>query len=362
MIPVDTAWHNFINNEKTENIANTSQDNAPASPSRISPKCTDIYISTKTKLAYLNQTIDLDNIFWQIPILSYESLQHGVIKKQMKINCASPLEVEALEKQIEDERLRDICIQVDILKQLKETKKVRFKDTRKINIGLCKKDLISFRKKKKGAFYNCFVLIIRIPLYGTYKEIHVKIFNTGKLEIPGIHDDAILDVTLDILLRILQPFHETPIKIKEGSIQNVLINSNFSCNYYINRDKLYTLLKYKYGINVIYDSCSYPGVQCKFYYNKMNTTDNGTCKCSMRCSKKGTGSGDGQCKEISFMIFRTGSVLIVGNCCEDILMIIYNFLKKLFMTEYVEIMTEYNSKVVPKKKKRVRKKKILVSK
>jgi len=362
MINVDTAWHNFINNETTENIVNSSQDKPPNSPSRISPKCTDIYISTKTKLAYLNQPIDLDNIFWKIPILSYETSQHGVIKKQMKINCASPLEVQALEKQIEDERLSDICIQVDILKQLKETKKVKFKDTRKINIGLCKKDLNSFRKKKKGAFYNCFVLIIRIPLYGTYKEIHVKIFNTGKLEIPGIHDDAILDITLDILLRILQPFHKTPIKIKEGSIQNVLINSNFSCNYFINRDKLYTLLKYKYGINVIFDSCSYPGVQCKFYYNKMNTADNGTCKCSMRCSKKGTGSGDGQCKEISFMIFRTGSVLIVGNCCEYILMVIYNFLKNLFMTEYGEIMTEYNSKIPPKKKKRVRKKKILVSK
>jgi len=156
MIPVDTAWHNFINNEKTENITKPVRQGL-ASTSTILPKCTDIYISTKTKLAYLNQEINLSDIFWKIPTLTYESAQNGVIKKQMKINCASPLEVQALEKKIADERARGICIQVDILKQLKQTKKIKFKDTRKINIGLCKKDLTSFRKKKKGAFYNCFV-------------------------------------------------------------------------------------------------------------------------------------------------------------------------------------------------------------
>ena len=62
------------------------------------------------------------------------------------------------------------------------------------------------------------------------------------------------------------------------------------------------------------------------------------------------------------MIFRTGSVLIVGNCCEMVLNIIYNFLKNLFITEYKEIMTEYNSTPQVKKKKRMRRKKILVSK
>jgi len=361
MINVDTAWNNFINNAPQENLQKLKRSTPPAK-SDILPKCTDIYISTKTKLAYLNQEIDLSQVFWKIPILTYETEAQGVIKKQMKINCLSPLEVQTLEKKIEEESSRGLCLQIDILKQLKETKKIKFKDTRKINIGLCKKDLNSFRKKKKGAFYNCFVLIIRIQLHGKYKEIHVKIFNTGKLEIPGIHDDDILDITLDVLIDILQPFHTEELKIKEGSIQNVLINSNFSCNYFINRDKLYSMLKYKYGINVIYDSCSYPGVQCKFYYNKLNKANNGTCHCNAKCSKKGSGDGDGQCKEISFMIFRTGSVLIVGNCCEKVLKIIYSFLKRLFITEYQEIITEYNSKVQVKKKKRVRKKKILVSK
>ena len=286
----------------------------------------------------------------------------GVIKKQMKINCSTPAEVIILEQKIREVENGAVCINVDILKQLEETKKIKFKDIRKINIGLSKKDLNSFRKKKRGAFYNCFVLIIRIVFEEKYKEIHVKIFNTGKLEIPGIHKEELLGITLRALLEILQPFHETPICVKEGSIQNVLINSNFSCNYYIDRDKLSCLLKYNYHLHVIYDSCSYPGIQCKFYYNRMNTEHNGICHCDNKCSKKGSGEGDGQCKEISFMIFRTGSVLIVGNCCEYILNIIYNFLKGIFMNEYKEIMIEHNPLVCVKKKKRVRKKKILICK
>ena len=37
------------------------------------------------------------------------------------------------------------------------------------------------------------------------------------------------------------------------------------------------------------------------------------------------------------MIFRTGSVLIVGKCDENILIYIYEFIKNLLITEYQEI-------------------------
>ena len=57
-------------------------------------------------------------------------------------------------------------------------------------------------------------------------------------------------------------------KWKKDDIETVLINSNFSCNYYIDRDILAHRLKYEYNIHVVYDPCSYPGIQCKFYYNE----------------------------------------------------------------------------------------------
>ena len=49
------------------------------------------------------------------------------------------------------------------------------------------------------------------------------------------------------------------------------------------------------------------------------------------------------------MIFRTGSVLIVGHCDEEILHIIYDFLKIILADEYYEIRTISN---IPRKKKK----------
>ena len=64
------------------------------------------------------------------------------------------------------------------------------------------------------------------------------------------------------------------------------------------------------------------------------------------------------------MIFRTGSVLIVGRCDEDILMVVYNFLKKILYDEYEEISQKTNSNnsliIVKDKKKKIRKKIITV--
>ena len=206
MIPVDDAWESFNKSGHT-NIPQA----IPQKKVSFSPKCSDIYISTKTKIAYLNTSINLMNIFWNIPVLLYQDRCEGVIKKQMKVNCLNEDDIDYLEEQIEKVQKTDICIEVDILKQVKKTGKIRFKDTRKINIGLSKKDLCTFRKKKKGAFYNCFVLMMRIWCEESFKEVHVKVFNTGKLEIPGVRDDLLLTKTLHLLIKTLQPFHDEKI-------------------------------------------------------------------------------------------------------------------------------------------------------
>ena len=61
--------------------------------------------------------------------------------------------------------------------------------------------------------------------------------------------------------------NKTNITWDKHKIETVLINSNFTCGYYIDRNKLYHILKFTYGINSAYDPCSYPGIQCEFYYN-----------------------------------------------------------------------------------------------
>ena len=77
--------------------------------------------------------------------------------------------------------------------------------------------------------------------------------------------------------------------------------------------------------------------------------------------KKGKGTGDGQCKEVSFMIFRTGSCLIVGNCTEEKLYFVYDFIKKLLCEEYPLIYVENENTVTKEKKTKLRKKKVIMT-
>ena len=355
MQDIDDAWDLFLTNDYNLNTQTTKKENEEI------PECGQLYISTKTKIGYLNKTVKLSDIFWEIPIIKYEEAKEGVLKKQMKVSCLKKEESELIDSKIEDNSKKNIVV-IDQIQKIDNpsARKIKYKDIRKINIGISKKDLISFRVKRKGAFYNCFVLIIRIKEYEKFREIHVKIFNTGKLEIPGIQKESTLKITLDLLVKYLQPYYKEKIEYIKDKISTVLINSNFSCNHFIKRQELAEILKYKYKIHVVFDPCSYPGIQCKFYYNKMNSEHNGICKCEKRCNKKGKGSGENECLEISFMIFRTGSVLIVGNCNENVLNIIYNFLKKVLVEENGKINSGINYKEDKTKKSKKKRKRILL--
>lgn len=365
-INTDDAWDSFISNG-----FNNIDTNEKTLPKEIAecPKPSDIYISTKTMIGYLNQPVELQKVFWKIPIAPYQTRGICIIKKQIKINCNTKEEVIELEKNIENEmndkdENKSHILSVDIITKIDNpnARKVLFKDVRKINIGMTKKDITCLRKKKKGAFYNCFVLVSRIRYNNEFRDIHVKIFNTGKLEIPGIQNDEMLWLTLNNVINTLQPFIETPISYEEKNIHSVLINSNFRANFFIKRDVFAETLKYKYHIHTMFDPCSYPGIQCKFYYNEINPQNRGICKCPNRCNKKGTGKEVNSCKEISFMIFRTGSILIVGNCSEKILYIIYNFLLDVLKDEYNDIHIPGSIPLKKKPKKKQRKKVILISK
>ena len=138
-----------------------------------------------------------------------------------------------------------VCYEEHIIEHIDNPEgRIKYKDQRKISIGTCKKDIMSYRSKKKRAFFNCFVLILRLFHENKYKEIHVKVFNTGKLEIPGIQNDNLLHKVLTLLVDELTPFIDTELTYFKDKSETVLINSNFNCGYYIDRDKLHDLLKY----------------------------------------------------------------------------------------------------------------------
>ena len=367
---IDKEWENFISSQYdevssddedvNEIVQQTAEEFISANLAfdlvSEAPKPSDIYISTKTKIAYLNTPIDLKEIFWEIPVIPYAKPTNGVIKKQMKFNSNTNEELLFIQDKLKSETYFEehIITHID-----NPTGRIKFKDTRKVSIGVSKKDLMSYRCKKKSAFYNCFVLITRMRVQGIFKEFHIKVFNTGKLEIPGVQSEPIFEMILNQILEILQPYVEGILGYKEDTTETVLINSNFNCGFFINREVLYDILKFKYNIQSIYDPCSYPGIQCKFYYNPDIGLQNG---CQISEENKHLYKN---IKEVSFMIFRTGSVLIVGRCDENVLMIIYEFLKIILRNEFKNICQK-NTKnsdsevVVKDKKKKLRKKNITI--
>ena len=353
---IDDEWNNFIShkydNDSSDEDANNLHDEFNEETTELNscniPEPTPIYISTKSKIAYLKQPVDL-KIFWDIPVISYATPQNGVIKKQIKINSKTPEDLLEMQDKLKNELYYDEHVMTHIDNP---NGRITFKDIRKITIGISKKDIMSYRSKKKQAFYNCFVMILRIKIDTLFREFHIKVFNTGKLEIPGVQSEPMFETVLKYIITILQPLYPTELTYSEKS-DTVLINSNFNCGFYINREVLYDILRCKYNIQAIYDPCSYPGIQCKFHYNNDIGVQTGTQITTENKEKYKN------ITEVSFMIFRTGSVLIVGMCDEYVLQDIYKYLKALFREEFSNICQKI---IVPgdlaskDKKKKLRKK------
>ena len=362
---VDDEWENFMScvndddDEEADNLETDVDENTNTISADIlnetCPKASEIYISTKTNISYLNRPIDLKQVFWQIPIMPYAETRHGVVKKQMKFNSLLAEELDLIQKRLLDE----VCVEENIITSINNpTGRIKFKDIRKVSIGISHKDLMSYRCKKKSAFYNCFVMILRMKYLGKFKEFHVKVFNTGKLEIPGIQTEESFLRILDMVIEIIQPYVAEKLEYLPDTTETVLINSNFNCGFYINRESLFDILKTKYNIQCIYDPCSYPGIQCKFYYNPKDATHSGS-RLSALDLKTAVNVVD-----VSFMIFRTGSVLIVGKCQEPVLMVIYEFLKKILLDEFKQVGIKLQDPTLlstKNKNKKIRKKTIMMN-
>jgi hypothetical protein len=280
------------------------------------PAPSALHFSTQTFITQLNRHVDLKELFWGLDLIPYDLHQTGLCKKQMKFTSTSPEEVDQLTARLSAHPLH----QIFLIRKI--TTPEKFKDVRKVSIGMSKKDLAPNRMKVKGAFFNCLVVNVRIFVgKGLFKDHHVKLFNTGNVEIPGIQNSAHVPLIMDVVERSIRKVHPID-RVPECKI--VLINSHFNIRFYVNRDKLYKVLRDKYGIAAIYDPCSYPGVQCKLHYTP-------EIEIVTRAKEYVTFS-------VSVMIFRTGSVLIVGKCNEEVIHAIYAYLNRIFAADFLEMV------------------------
>ena len=75
MMDIDDAWGQFCDGDynsttiRSQTIQRHHEINAP--------ECSEIYISTKTKISYLTSPVNLAPTFWSLPVIPYHVPQCG---------------------------------------------------------------------------------------------------------------------------------------------------------------------------------------------------------------------------------------------------------------------------------------------
>ncbi len=214
--------------------------------------------------------------------------------------------------------------------------------------GISWKDIMQKNDKKKKEsttyFYNQATIVIRreiAPLQ--WKEINVKLFQNGGVQMTGIRSEKMCQDAIDWLIaHILSTCPPTifqgPTAVCKMQIQ--LVNTDFSIGAKIRREALYKLLNEKYHLTVSYEPSIYQGVKTKYFYNQQRPTSCplGLCPCEKLC--KGTGNGDalGSCKKITISPFQTGQVIITGARTMEQINEAYEFMKELFVTHADDVL------------------------
>lgn len=221
---------------------------------------------------------------------------------------------------------------------------------RKSNVifkGTNKKLAISRRKKKETKrFDNQATTIINHHYNGADLSVNMKIFKNGNVQITGLkHVDQgshIVDILIDELKRIYKTV-DTNVVQDYDKLANVhysirLINSDFRIGIEIKRDKLFKILKTKYGIQCSYEQCIYPGVKIQYFHNKQcSESGSGKCLCTPSCQGKGSGLMINDCKKITIAVFQSGCIIITGAHTYDQIDEAYNFICNIIKNEIDEI-------------------------
>ena len=251
-----------------------------------------------TTTAQLGTIIHLDPLFQQIPILEYWDLTDGILKMDFK----------------------------------GATKGTSFKD-----IMLKQKDV-------KKSFFNQATLVVRreiSPL--NWKEINVKLFRNGGVQMTGVRSLDMSADTIRWLITFLTATCTIPVFAQAPTISKEeiqLINTDFSIGAKVRRDVLHRILTDTYGLNSSYESAIYQGVKTKFFYNAQRPAGTlpGVCGCTRLCKGTGDGSKIGECKKITISPFQTGQVIITGARAMEQIDEAFVFIKKVFTDNADEIL------------------------
>lgn len=259
------------------------------------------------------------------------------------------------------------------------SERIKYVEVGPLHKGYSKKNDVKKRKKKLcKTFYNQLTLIVYSLIYN--KNVNVKIFNNGKMQFTGLRNkycayeiieyiitiiknqliiynkvdtvlnniiNKVISDELNIVNVSINKSYENPIVYNNNDIELsyeplrvVLINSDFDFKFLINRESLYKII-INNNIFATYEPCIYPGVNIKYYFNKINNLKNGICNCIAKCNGKGSGNGDGKCKRITICVFQSGKAIITGAQLDVQLIEAFIFIKLLILKNIHSISNNY---------------------
>lgn len=234
--------------------------------------------------------------------------------------------------------------------------KLRAKAVEKIIIGTCYRDALTNRKNSKNIFFNQSTLVVRRIFshagdQPVYKEVNIKLFKNGGIQMTGIPSDTFAKDTLTWLVKELssfsKPILESAANLQRYTIQ--LINSDYQLNGSIHREKLHEILVNEYNLFSSFESTIYQGCDTKYFYNESAPEGaiEGVCPCGDTiCPGNGDGTTIGQCKEITISPFHTGSVIITGARRFEQIEKAYIFINKVFTKHCKGIIKPFAEKKV----------------
>jgi len=200
-------------------------------------------------------------------------------------------------------------------------------------------------KKDCENFYNSCSIIVKAGI--NEKCVNIKLFNNGKITLTGSKKELDGYNGCCILLNEIKKERECFLNYEELNFDDIkvegysitMINSDFNTNFKIDLISLLNILNEKNEyLFTKFNPEKYRGLIIGFYWNMKSTNQNGVCSCKTKCTGKGTGNGEGQCKKITISIFKSGSVIITGGKLVEQIEDAYAFINNVFKDNYGEIV------------------------
>lgn len=320
---VDNEWASFLNTKSLSTSIEKPIINNVNIETQDIPKTLPLKISNKSYLNYLNHELDIQKLFWNLPVINFNNLTEGIISLQARIKCETSDQqkeyMENLNKTVRTNKYVAVKCAIKMNSDISYNKK--YKEVNYVINGLTNNILLGNYPAK--LFSNCIILYIRIKHNDTneYHEYHIKIVNTGKFKITGITDESIIPVIIDKLLTQINTVMNYD-KLSNSYIRFVKrelihINSNTNCGYKLDKFKLRDIFNNTYNIQAKMQP-NYPGIICEYNIEHYN--------------------------RIKFIVFQTGSILIIGgtnkNIDNELVVQVYDMLCDIFIKEYNNIHCE----------------------